>query len=285
MQFQVSQRRACRVVGQHRSVERRRGQDDVAEKRLVGEMRGHAERHPRFGYRRVAALLRKDGWRVNAKRIHRLWREEGLRVPVRRQKRRRQGCGANGVLRKRPEYPNHVWTYDFLFDRTEDGRRLKILTVVDEFTRECLALEVHRRMPATDVVVVLRELMLVRGRPEHMRSDNGGEFTADTVKQWLKRSETGTLFIEPGSPWQNAYIESFNGKLRDELLDQELFDTLAEARHLAERWKLDYNHRRPHSSLQYQTPAGFAAAWDSSGSAALRLRKPTREDTIINQLS
>lgn len=270
----MSERRACRVVGQHRSVQRRRRAPDAAEPRLVAEMRGHARRNPRFGYRRVAALLRKEGWAVNEKRVHRLWRREGLRVPRRRHKRRRLGCSANGIVRRRPERPNHVWSYDFVFDRTEDGRRIKLLAVVDEFTRECLALEVSRRIAAADVVAVLSELSAIRGAPEFVRSDNGPEFVAEQVRRWLDQAGTGALFIEPGSPWENAYIESFNGRLRDELLDQEAFATLAEARHLGERWRLDYDHRRPHSSLGYATPAAFAAACVRSGSAALRLREP-----------
>lgn len=234
----------------------------------------------------MAALLRTEGWTVNDKRMHRLWRREGLRVPQIRHKRRRLGCSANGILRRRPEHPNHVWTYDFVFDRTEDGRRIKILAVVDEFTRECPALEFERRMDAADVVDVLRELFAVRGAPEFIRSDNGGEFTADAVRSRLEEAGTGTLFIEPGSPWENAYIESFNGRLRDELLDQEAFATLAEAKHLGERWRSDYNHRRPHSSLGYLTPAAHAAAWIPSGSAALRLRESTQpRRSIVNQLS
>jgi len=256
----VSERRACRVVGQHRSVPRHDAIEDQAERRLVSEMRHHARRNPRFGYRRVGILLREEGWRVNDKRLHRLWRREDLRVSKRRRNRRRVGSSENGIVRRRAEHPNHVWTYDFMYDRTADGRRIKILAVVDEFTRECLALEFERRSGALDVVEVLRELFMVRGAPTFVRSDNGGEFAADAMRAWLDRVGSSTLFIAPGAPWENAYIESFNGKLRDELLDNELFDTLAEAKHLGERWRLHYNHRRPHSSIGYMTPAAFAAA-------------------------
>ena len=256
------------------------------ERRLVGEMRRHARWHPRYGYRRVAALLRGNGWAVNDKRVHRLWRREGLKVPQRRKKRRRLGCSANGILRHRPTHRNHVWTYDFVFDRTEDGRRIKVLSVVDEFTRESLALEFERRIGAHDVVEVLRELVAVRGAPDFLRSDNGGEFIAGMVGRWLKDAGTRTLFIQPGAPWENAYIESFNGKLRDELLDQESFATIAEARYLGERWRQEYNHRRPHSALGYRPPAAFAAACVPFGSAALRLRERTQPRMrSITQLS
>jgi transposase InsO family protein len=240
-------------------------------------MRELAGRHPRYGYRRVAALLRLEGWPVNRKRVYRLWRVEGLKVPKRQRKRRHLGCSDNGVVRRRAERPNHVWTYDFLMDQTSDGRRLKILPVVDEFTRENLALEVERRMGAAGVIEVLTELVGLRGAPEYLRSDNGPEFIAEAIRAWLRDSGVGTLFIEPGAPWENAYIESFNGKLRDELLDREEFGSLLEAKVLAGQWRVEYNDRRPHSGLGYRTPAAFAAAWVPPGLAALGPAEPTRE--------
>jgi len=232
---------------------------DGHEVRLVKEMRGHAARNPRYGYRRVHALLRAAGWAVNHKHVHRLWRREGLWVPVIKHKRRRLGCSENGILRRRSERMNHVWTYDFIMDRTADGRRLKFLTVVDEYTRESLAIEVARGIDARGVIAVLERLAAQRGMPGFIRSDNGPEFIAVAVREWLNQRGGGTLFIAPGSPWENAYIESFNGKLRDEFLECELFSTLAEARWLTERWRKEYNEYRPHSSLEYRTPAAFAS--------------------------
>lgn len=216
--------------------------------------------HPRYGYRRIWAVLSKqEGWRVNVKRVYRLWKREGLKVPQKRCKKRRLGGSANSCLRRRAAHPDHVWTWDFIFDVTANGRSIKILSIVDEYTRECLALEVSRKMAATDVIDVLLELAAVRGLPEHIRCDNGPEFIAEAIRSWLGTSRVGTLYVEPGSPWQNGYAESFHARLRDELLSTEIFETVAEARALATRWRLEYNHRRPHSSLDYQTPAAFAA--------------------------
>jgi transposase InsO family protein len=207
----------------------------------------------------ITALIRQEGWLVNRKRVYRLWRQEGLQVPRRAHKRNRCGGSKNGCTRNKARYPNHVWTYDFLFDQTEDGRRLKILPVVDEFTRECLTLEVERCMEAQDVIGVLEYLFAVRGVPRYLRSDNGPEFVAQRIKAWLAERQSGPLFIEPGSPWQNAYIESFNSRLRNEFLNVEAFGSLKEAQVLAEQHRLEYNHRRPHSALGYRTPAAFAA--------------------------
>ncbi len=248
------------------------------EKRLVSDLKRHAASRPRFGYRRVHALLRADGWRVNHKQVCRLWKKEGLRVPSVKHKRTRLGCSENGILRRKAERMNHVWTYDFVMDRTEDGRRLKLLTVVDEYTRECLAIHVDRTIDGAGVIEVLKQIAASggagggdgRGLPEFIRSDNGPEFIAKAVREWLEESKTGTLFIAPGSPWENAYIESFNGKLRDELLAGELLFTLAEARYLTERWRRDYNTRRPHSSLDYRTPAAFAGLLKSKDAKPLK---------------
>jgi transposase InsO family protein len=248
------------VVGQPRGTQRYEPKEPQDEKALVRRMKGLSAQHPRYGYRRVWALLRAEGLGVNRKRVHRLWRREGLRVPARQRKRRRLGQGKNGCTRRKAGHPDHVWSYDFVMDQTRDGRRLKLLPVVDEFTRECLAIEVERHFTARDVVATLRYLFELRGAPRFVRSDNGPEFIADAVKAWLKDSGCGTLYIEPGSPWQNAYVESFNGKLEDELLDREEFETLKEAKVLVEDYRLDYNHRRPHSLLDYLTPAAFAAS-------------------------
>jgi transposase InsO family protein len=255
----VSERRACQVVGQPRSTQRYEPKEAGDEKPLVKRMKQLSAEHPRYGYRRVWALLRREKFRVNRKRVHRLWRREGLRVPTRQRKRRRLGHGNNSCTRRRAEHPDHVWSYDFVMDQTSDAKRLKLLPVVDEFTRECLAIEVERHFTATDVVSTLKYLFELRGAPRFVRSDNGPEFIAEAVKAWLKDSGCGTLYIEPGSPWENAYVESFNGKLEDELLDREQFETLKEAKVLVEDYRLGYNHRRPHSSLNYLTPAAFAA--------------------------
>jgi len=260
------------VIGQARSTQRRVLEPSTEEKRLSAELRRMARANPRFGYRRIHALLRQEGWKVNGKRIARLWRLEGLQVPQNQRKRRRLGSSANGCVRRRPERKDHVWAYDFVHERTVDGRRLKILAVVDEFTREALAIHVARRITAKDVVGVLESLMAERGVPGFIRSDNGPEFIARAVREHLEDLGVGTLFIEPGSPWENAYIESFNGRLRDELLDGELLTSLAEARWLIEAWRCEYNQRRPHSSLGYLTPAAFAGSCATSNSASLRSR-------------
>ena len=219
-----------------------------------------AARYPRYGYRRITALLRREGWRVNRKRIHRIWRREGLKVVGRQRKRRRLGSAANTCRRHQAEAKNQVWSYDFVMDQTEDGRRLKMLPIVDEFTRECLTIEVERHFTAQDVVRTLDRLFKERGAPEFIRSDNGPEFIAATVKEWLATSNVTTLYIEPGSPWENAYAESFNSRFRDELLDRELFTSLIEAKVLVADYASGYNHERPHSALGYETPAAFAAA-------------------------
>jgi transposase InsO family protein len=229
-----------------------------------------ARRHPRYGYRRVAALLRQEGWRVNTKRVHRLWRREGLKVPQKQRKRRRLGTSANGCTRRRAERADEVWSYDFVLDQTADGRRLKVLPIVDEYTRECLALVVARRITARDVVAVLARLFRERGRPAHLRSDNGPEFIAGAVKEWVAKSGVGTLYIEPGSPWENAYSESFNSRLTDEVLDREVFSSLPEAQVLLAEYRRQYNEERPHSSLGYVAPAVFAAACRQADSASLR---------------
>lgn len=218
-----------------------------------------ARKHSRYGYRRVWSLLRRDGFKVNRKRIHRLWRLNGLKVPQRRRKKRALGQGSNGCAVRKAEHKNHVWAWDFIHDRTANGRTLKWISVVDEYTRECLVLEVGRSLKAVDVIEAIAEAMKRRGAPKHIRSDNGPEFIAGALKCWLERAKVKTLYVEPGSPWQNGYAESFHARLRDELLEQELFGSVEEAILLSRRWSWEYNFERPHSALGYRTPAEYAA--------------------------
>jgi len=256
----VSERRACRALGQPRSSQRYQASKPDADRRMIAEMRRLVESFPRYGSERVHQLLVETGWRVNFKRVHRLWKQERMQVPQKQRKRRRlPGTSANGCVRHRPTHANHVWSYDFVADRTEDGRQLKLLVVIDEFTRECLAIEAGRSFTARDVKLTLQYLFAVRGAPEHIRSDNGPEFVAQDIKRWLRRAQVDTLYIQKASPWENGYVESFNGKLRDELLNRELFLGLAEARYVLDAWRNDYNHRRPHSGIGWQTPAAYAA--------------------------
>jgi putative transposase len=256
----VSERWACRVVGQHRSTERyelKRAEDDAA---LRAELRKFSAERPRWGYRRAHHHLREQGWDVNRKRVQRLWLEEGLRVPVRKRKRRRLGDSTVPAQRLRAERPNHVWAFDFQFDQTSDGRALKLLNIVDEFTRESLAMLIERSIDAETVVGALQRLCGERGAPGLLRCDNGPEMTAHALRDWCTLSGTGTAFIEPGSPWQNPFVESFHSRVRDELLDVEEFSCLAEARVVIGDWQEDYNRRRPHSALGMRAPSAFAAA-------------------------
>lgn len=266
--LEVSERRACRVVEQPRSSQRYVGQRADKDRGLIKRMQDLAHSHPRYGYRRVGNLLRREGWKVNQKRVYRLWRQEGLKVPVRQRKKRRMGSSANSCVRRRAERRNQVWSYDFVMDQTEDGRRLKWLPIVDEYTRECLRLEVERGMEAQDVVGILAGLMLERGRPEFIRSDNGPEFIAKAVREYLKAQGSETAYIAPGAPWENAYSETFNSRLGDELLKREVFMSLKEAKVLAQEYRTEYNTRRPHSALDYRTPVEFATACEA---AALRV--------------
>lgn len=265
----MSERRACVAVDQPRSTQRYEGTKVQTDQPLVAAMHELARKHPRYGYRRIHAMLEQDGFKAGRDRVHRLWRTHGLKVPRRTIKRRRLGSSANGVMRRRAEHIDHVWTYDFVKDQTIDGRSLKILTVVDEHTRESLAVEVERRFTSRDVVGTLRELFALRGVPRHIRSDNGPEFIARAVRDWLEVNHVGPLYIEPGAPWENGVGESFNGKLRDECLNLELFTSLKEARVVIGDYRLHYNHRRPHSSLGYQPPAAFAAACRAAPSLGL----------------
>jgi len=231
-QFAVSERRACTVVGQARATERYVPRESADEQALRARIVALATRFGRYGYRRITALLHREGWHVNHKRVERLWRQEGLRVPAKQPKRGRLWLADGSIVRLRAEHPNHVWAYDFVFDRTADGRKLRMLTVVDEYTRECLALEVDRSITADRVLDVLTSLFLTRGVPRHIRSDNGPEFIAQTLRRWLKQVGVGTLYIEPGSPWENGYAESFHGRLRDEFLAMEIFEGVRDARAL-----------------------------------------------------
>ncbi len=272
--LQVSQRRACKVISQPRSTQRYGSARPAKDAKLAAELRRYAVEHPRRGYRMAAAHLRRQGMKVNDKRVARLWRQEGLRVPQRQHKRRRLGHSGNSTQRRSATRINEVWSYDFVFDQTADGRRLKWLPICDEFTRENVALEVERRMEAKDVVRVLEEAVARRGAaPQFIRSDNGPEFIAKAVRDWISQQGFQTLYIEPGSPWQNAYSESFNSRLRDELLNREIFATLAEAKVLGNEYRRVYNEQRLHSSLGYQPPAEFALSCLSADSATLRQPK------------
>ncbi len=271
----VSERRACRVLGQPRTTQRYQPRRPADERKLLAEMRRIAHRRPRFGSPRVHRTLKATGWCVNHKRVERIWREENMQVPIKQHRRRRlPRCGSeNSCVRRRAQSKDHVWSYDFVADRIEDGRKIRLLVVIDEFTRECLAIEVARSFTARQVVEILRYLFAVRGVPKYIRSDNGPEFVAKELCKWLDQADVETLFIAPGSPWENGYVESFNGKFRDELLNRELFLSLAEARWVVDRWRLDYNHCRLHSSLDYQTPAAFAARCSSSVRPTASLQK------------
>jgi putative transposase len=263
----VTERRACRILEQPRSTQRRCRHVPSDEPRLTGRIVELASEYGRYGYRRVTALLHREGWQVNHKRVERIWRQEGLKVPQRQPKRRRLWLNNGSCVRLRPTHRNHVWSYDFVADRTADGRAFRMLVIVDEHTRECLAIDVARKLTSEDLLERLSDLFICRGVPDYVRSDNGPEFTAHRVRDWLKSVEVKTLFIEPGSPWENGYVESFNGKLRDELLNREVFDTLLEAKLLIERWRRMYNTMRPHSSLGYRAPVPESLQPCSSASA------------------
>lgn len=251
----MSERRACAALGHYRSTQRRppKGRDDDAA--LTADIIELAKTYGRYGYRRITALLRNSGRLVNVKRVARIWRREGLKVPMKQPKRGRLWLNDSSCVRLRAERRNHVWAYDFVEHRTHDNRKLRLLCVVDEFTREAMAIRVARRLRSSDVIDVLADLMLTRRAPEHVRSDNGAEFAATAVREWIAGVGSKTAFIEPGSPWENGYVESFNGKLRDELLNGEIFYTLREAQVLIEAWRMHFNAVRPHESLGWKPPA------------------------------
>ena len=254
--LKLSERRVCRVLGQHRSTQRRipQGRDDEA--RLTADLIDLARQYGRYGYRKIAELLRSQaGWVVNDKRVERIWRREGLKVPQKQPKRGRLWLGDGSCIRLRAERPNHVWSYDFVEDRTHDGRKYRMLNVIDEFTHECLVIRVSRKLKAVDVIDVLSDLFILRGVPGHVRSDNGPEFVAKAVQEWITAVGARTAYIAPGSPWENGFIESFNARLRDELLDGEIFYSLKEAKIVIESWRRHYNTLRPHGSIGYKPPA------------------------------
>ncbi|MEZ5784236.1 IS3 family transposase [Aquamicrobium terrae] len=259
--FSVSERFACKVLSQHRSTQRKKRTGRPDEEALIADIIRLASRYGRYGYRRITAMLRSEGWTANAKRVERIWRREGLKVPQKQPKKGRLWLNDGSCVRLRPERPNHVWSYDFVEGRTHNGRRFRMLNIIDEFTRECLAIRIDRKLNSTDVIDVLSDLFILRGVPGHVRSDNGPEFIAKAVREWIVAVGAKTAFIEPGSPWENGYCESFNSKLRDELLNGEIFYSLAEARIIIEAWRCYYNTERPHSSLGYKPPAPEAILW------------------------
>jgi putative transposase len=251
----VSERRVCRVLGQHRSTQRRipTGRED--EERLTADIIELARQYGRYGYRKIAELLRNAGWVVNDKRVERIWRREGLKVPAKQPKRGRLWLADGSCVRLRAERPNHVWSYDFVEDRTHEGRKYRMLNIVDEFSHECLAIRIDRKLNSTAVIDVLSDLFILRGVPVYIRSDNGPEFVAKAVQDWIRAVGSKTAYITPGSPWENGFIESFNARLRDELLDGEIFYSLKEVRVVVESWRRHYNTKRPHGSLGYKPPA------------------------------
>ena len=280
----MSERRACKVLEIYRSSHRYPVKTTDEEDILIQRITELAMQYGRYGYRRITALLREDGWDINHKRVERLWRQEGLKVPQEQPKRRRLWLNDGSCVRLRSQYRNHVWSYDFVQARTHDSRSFRLLTIIDEYTRECLAIDIGRRLTKENVLDRLTSLFVCRGIPEYIRSDNGSEFTAKAVRSWLKRLNVKTLYIEPGSPWENGYIESFNGKFRDELLNREIFDTLFEAKVLVDRWRREYNHIRPHSSLGYKPPAPEAVLPIDSlllfGSAPLHLTTTETQNSV-----
>ena len=272
----MSQRRACHALGQPRSTQRYEAKQDTEEQqRLVKRIHELVRKYPRYGYRMITAKLCQEGWRVNFKRIYRLWRREGLKVPRKTRKKRRLGHSGNSCIRRRAERPNHVWTWDFIHDRTATGQPLKWFAITDEYTRECLALEVDRSTTSERVLDVLTNLFLTRGVPDHIRSDNGPEFIAEAIRNLGERAGLEMLYIAPASPWENGFAESFFSRLRDELLNVEEFMNLAEARWFAAHRLKEHNEERPHSSLGYQTPSEFASQCAASVRAAPSLQQHT----------
>ena len=251
----ISERRACAALGQYRSTQRKlpRGRED--EDCLTADLIVLARQYGRYGYRKIAAMLRDARWQVNDTRVERLWRREGLKVPRKQPKRGRLWLTDGSFIRLRAEYPNHVWSYDFVEDRTHEGRKLRLLNIIDEFTHECLVIRVARKLKSIDVIDALSDLFIMRGVPQHIRSDNGPEFIAKAVQDWIAAAGAKTAYIAPGSPWENGFIESFNARLRDELLDGEIFYTFREAQIVIESWRRHYNTKRPHASLGYRAPA------------------------------
>ncbi|MDP9338696.1 MAG: IS3 family transposase [Acidobacteriota bacterium] len=266
--YEVSERHACRLLGQWRRTQRYAAIRRIDEDALSEAIIQLASEYGRYGYRRITALLQDAGWPVGKDRVQRSWRREGLKVPQKQRPRGRLWLNDGSCIRLRPERPNHVWSYDFVSARTHDGRSIRMLTMIDEYTRECLAIRVARRLGKYEVIEALADVMLFRGIPENIRSDNGSEFVAEELRKWLAKVGTGTLYIEPGSPWENGYCESFNGKLRDECLNGEIFYSLKEAQIVIEKWRVEYNTKRPHSALGYRPPAPAACSpWRANPSS------------------
>ena len=251
----ISERRACQVLRQHRSTQRKLPRGWADEGRLIADMIALARQYGRYGYRRIAVLLRDAGWQVNDKRVERLWRRAGLKVPAKQPKKGRLWLNDGSCVRRRPKYRNHVWSYDFVHCRTDDGRAFRTLNILDEHSRECRTIRVRRRLNSTDVIDALSDLFILQGGPAFIRSDNGPEFIAQAVRDWIAAVGAKAAYIEPGSPWENGYCESFNAQFRDELLNGETFYSLREAQILIETWRKHYNTKRPHSALGYRPPA------------------------------
>jgi transposase InsO family protein len=255
VKYDISQRRACRAIGQSLSTQRYKVKKLLDEDELTNRIINLANQYGRYGTPRITAILKREGFMVNHKRVERIWRQQGLKVAKKQKKRRRLWLNDGSTIRLRPEYKNHVWSYDIMEDKTYNGKKFRILNIIDEYSRECLLSFASRRITSREVVEFLTDLFCRKGLPDYIRSDNGSEFTAKRVREFISNLGTYPAFIEPGSPWENGYIESFNGKMRDELLNGEIFDTMAEARVLIDSWKAYYNTIRPHSSLEYRPPA------------------------------
>ena len=283
-EFTVSERRACRVIGQPRQTQRYEATVRDDEPTLIRDILSLVRQFPRYGYRMIWSKLKQLGWlNLNVKRVYRIWRAEGLKVPVKKRKKRRLGNSSNSTLRRKAEHINDVWSWDFIFDRTSRGKQLKWLGILDEFTRENLSLEVEHNMTSEDVIDILAELFAERGLPKHIRSDNGPEFVANAIQEWLGKLGVETLYIEPGSPWENAYSESFNSRFRDEFLAVEEFENLKAAKTLTCLHQANYNDARPHSSLDYMTPADFARQCSVSVACAPSTEHCRKKETYFNE--
>jgi transposase InsO family protein len=281
--LKVSERRACAALGQHRSTQRKVPQGLEDEERLRADIIELARQYGRYGYRKIAALLRHAGWVVNDKRVERIWRQEGLKVPYKQPKRGRLWLNDGSCVRLRADHRNHVWAYDFVEDRTHEGKKYRTLNIVDEFTHECLAIKVKRRLNSLDVIDVLSDLFLLRGVPGYIRSDNGPEFIAKALQKWIADVGAKTAYIAPGSPWENGYIESFNARFRDELLNGEIFYTLEEAQVIIESWRRHYNTIRPHASLGYRAPAPEVLIPTTAAWSAAQPRPATPPTPLLSQ--
>jgi putative transposase len=283
--FKVSERRACQLIEQPRSSQRYESRVADDEPRLLARIFKLVRKFPRYGYRTITRKLRQEGWTVNFKRIYRLWRREGLKVPKKQRKKRHSGSSENGCDIRRADHPDDVWAWDFVFDRTSNGTALKWLMIIDEFTRENLCLHVDRSITSEDVINELSNLFATRGMPNFIRSDNGPEFTANVIASWLEQLDLDILYIAPGSPWQNGYAESFNSRFRDEFLSLEEFGCLRTAKKLTSRHREEYNQHRPHSSLRDLTPNEFASQWPASASVAalpsLQRATATENSTVL----